>query len=891
MAAEERILIRFDAKGDKELAAIFQKIFLEQIRLTKGSKAYEKALRKLNTQNKKLMDVMLGIQGQTRNVGGAFSVLRSKLLLASFATGLVSAGFGQFIKVASAAQEQTSKANVVFGEQSEIVRQWADGLGANVGRAGDKLLEMATTLQDTFVPMGLTRESATTLSTAMTELALDVASFNDKADADVIRDFQSALVGNHETVLKYGIKINEAALKQEAYNLGLYSGQGALAESAKLQARVNLIMQGTTDAQGDLIRTQAEYANQAKTLQANVYKVYKDFGDLLIRYIMPTLLMIGNYFANTKRLQGYAIALGLVGTAYLGLTAYAMGYAAILEKIKVNTIIASGGLVLLTAGLGHLIGNFLGAGEETENLEEQFKNIQDTIGEVNFEFNANTLAMNENIESRKKENKSIEKSLQLKIQNKLIQTEEFRILKDLSGALQSNAMLELKLKKFALQKGEELTQSETDYVKMLHKTEETLDRLKKRTEERAQRKKEETKADQLWSQSQETQKKLEQERNVHRLKRLGFSDAYIKRLKEQHSLENQIGQEFNKYKKFTDDIEQANKSQFEMTHTTKEFQKMLTDDSAFEAFAAGFDTMSEGDTAMFFLIQAQRELRKETQATTKSINEQGYALDIATSGIDKIAQATGGVSISSSEMATTFGDTYQSILDETGDANEALSMAYEEMAMNTAAQLVDMAMQASEARMQATRDEANSQLANLKEQRLFQKKSKNEQKKEEEKVKEAANAQLLKEFKAQQEMRAAGVIMDTAAAIMKLQVNPGFPAGIGLAVMAGVMGAAQLAEIKKQKPPKMAMGGLIGGLPHSAGGTLIEAERGEFVMSRNAVNTVGVENMNAINQGRLGTNPVNVSFSGNINSDDFIESEAIPKIKEAIRRGADIGVG
>ena len=62
-------------------------------------------------------------------------------------------------------------------------------------------------------------------------------------------------------------------------------------------------------------------------------------------------------------------------------------------------------------------------------------------------------------------------------------------------------------------------------------------------------------------------------------------------------------------------------------------------------------------------------------------------------------------------------------------------------------------------------------------------------------------------------------------------------------------------------------------------------------MNRYAVNTVGVENMNAINQGRLGGAPVNVSFAGNINSDDFIESEAIPKIKEAIRRGADIGVG
>ena len=34
---------------------------------------------------------------------------------------------------------------------------------------------------------------------------------------------------------------------------------------------------------------------------------------------------------------------------------------------------------------------------------------------------------------------------------------------------------------------------------------------------------------------------------------------------------------------------------------------------------------------------------------------------------------------------------------------------------------------------------------------------------------------------------------------------------------------------------------------------------------------------------------VNVTFTGNVNSQDFIENEAIPQIKEAIRRGADIG--
>ena len=42
--------------------------------------------------------------------------------------------------------------------------------------------------------------------------------------------------------------------------------------------------------------------------------------------------------------------------------------------------------------------------------------------------------------------------------------------------------------------------------------------------------------------------------------------------------------------------------------------------------------------------------------------------------------------------------------------------------------------------------------------------------------------------------------------------------------------------------------------------------------------------------GPQGQGSVNITFSGNVMSQDFIENEAIPQIKEAIRRGADIGM-
>ena len=59
-------------------------------------------------------------------------------------------------------------------------------------------------------------------------------------------------------------------------------------------------------------------------------------------------------------------------------------------------------------------------------------------------------------------------------------------------------------------------------------------------------------------------------------------------------------------------------------------------------------------------------------------------------------------------------------------------------------------------------------------------------------------------------------------------------------------------------------------------------------MSRDAVNTIGAENLNRMNRG--GGGAISVNFTGNVLSSEFIENDAIPKIREALRRGEDIGI-
>ena len=96
----------------------------------------------------------------------------------------------------------------------------------------------------------------------------------------------------------------------------------------------------------------------------------------------------------------------------------------------------------------------------------------------------------------------------------------------------------------------------------------------------------------------------------------------------------------------------------------------------------------------------------------------------------------------------------------------------------------------------------------------------------------------------------------------------------------GAMGAVQLKAISSQKAPTYEQGGLVGGRRHSQGGTMIEAEKGEFVMSRSAVESIGVEAMNQINQG--GGAGITVNVTAPLVDETVIDS-IIPAIEKAQR--------
>lgn len=206
----------------------------------------------------------------------------AKIAVAGVAVRAISQATVKMIGMASGAEEMQGKSSVVFGKFRDDVVSALDDFGNEVGRSTFALEGMASSLQDTFVPMGFARGEAAKLSVEMTKLAVDVGSFNDANEVETMRAFQSALVGNHETVRRFGVVITEATLNQELLTMGIEGGARAASNAEKVQARMNLILKGTTDAQGDAARTSTSFANELRALKANFSEFITELGMLFL---------------------------------------------------------------------------------------------------------------------------------------------------------------------------------------------------------------------------------------------------------------------------------------------------------------------------------------------------------------------------------------------------------------------------------------------------------------------------------------------------------------------------------------------------------------------------------------------------------------------------------
>jgi len=296
------------------------------------------------------------------------------------------------IKIASDMQEAVSKFDVVFGKNANVVRAWADEYAASVGRSELQTVKFLASLQDLFIPLGFASDKATDLSKQVTMLATDLASFNNTTDDAALRDLQAAITGSGEVMKKYGVVLTEAAVKQELFNMSIDPKTASNQE--KVLARLNIIMRGTTAAQGDALKTAGSFANRMKALRASFENLAVTVGNMFLPYATrfvdflvkaaknvknfakenkPLILLFGKISVALIAVGGSMVALGVSVLAMMKIWALLTGVIIAAKAVFLSlgglfaAMLSPMGLVIAAAAaLGYIF---------KDEIIEAFKNI------------------------------------------------------------------------------------------------------------------------------------------------------------------------------------------------------------------------------------------------------------------------------------------------------------------------------------------------------------------------------------------------------------------------------------------------------------------------------------------------------------------------------------
>jgi hypothetical protein len=252
----------------------------------------ERALKKANSQ-------IVTFAGQAdRNVGRtgqAFGRLGFAMRAAAGAFVATKAvqGIKSVTMAASDLNESVNKTRVIFGRSAGAIEQFSKRAATSIGLSETAALDAASTFAVFGKSAGLSGRELTGFSTRLVTLSADLASFYNTSPEDAIQAIGAALRGESEPIRRYGVLLDDATLRQQAFAMGITkTTKSALTPQQKVLAAQAQILKQTSDAQGDFQRTSSGAANQQRILAAQVANAKAQIGVGLLpafSALMPVL--------------------------------------------------------------------------------------------------------------------------------------------------------------------------------------------------------------------------------------------------------------------------------------------------------------------------------------------------------------------------------------------------------------------------------------------------------------------------------------------------------------------------------------------------------------------------------------------------------------------------
>lgn len=191
------------------------------------------------------------------------------------------------VKAASDYEENLNKVDVAFGENADVVKDWAKTATESFGLSESHALEATALFGDMATSMGINQREAAKMSTQLAGLAGDLASFKNISQDQAMNALKAVFTGETEALKNLGIVMTQVNLEEFAEKQGLVYKE--MSESEKAVLRYNYVLEKSKNAIGDYSRTKGGTANTIKNFREELDNLSVAIGQHLLPVITPII--------------------------------------------------------------------------------------------------------------------------------------------------------------------------------------------------------------------------------------------------------------------------------------------------------------------------------------------------------------------------------------------------------------------------------------------------------------------------------------------------------------------------------------------------------------------------------------------------------------------------
>lgn len=233
-----------------------------------------------------------GLTGSFKKLGATIASVFAVRKIAGMASSMTELG--------SDLEEVQNVVDVTFTTMSDKVDEFAKAAARSAGLSETMAKRYVGTFGAMSKSFGFAEDAAFGMSTTLTQLAGDVASFYNISQDEAYTKLKSVFTGEMETLKDLGVVMTENALNSYAMAKGIGKTVSKMTEQQKVALRYQFVLEKLSGASGDFVRTQDSWANQTRVLKLQLESLKATIGQGLINVLNPLLKMLNTLLEKLK---------------------------------------------------------------------------------------------------------------------------------------------------------------------------------------------------------------------------------------------------------------------------------------------------------------------------------------------------------------------------------------------------------------------------------------------------------------------------------------------------------------------------------------------------------------------------------------------------------------